>query len=176
MIMAQNIQAIAEVREIRRVWIVVQAKPAQERLAKDELEHKGFEVYLPMRLFEDRKGEIRATPFFGRYLFARVTLDVERWKGIYTTRGVAGVLGCGMQPHGVNDQVVERIRQQEDGGFIRLGLAEDCLYTKGDRVAVGSIEAVFSERVDSKRVAILVSLLQRADSRVVVDISKLRRL
>jgi hypothetical protein len=90
MIMAQDIKAVAEVREIRRVWIVVQAKPAQERLAKDELEHKGFEVYLPMRLFEDRKGEIRATPFFGRYLFARVTLDVERWKGIYTTRGVAG--------------------------------------------------------------------------------------
>jgi transcriptional antiterminator RfaH len=176
MIMAQNIEAVAEVREIRRVWIVVKTKPGQERLAQHELQGQGFEIYLPMRLFESKRGQIQASPFFPGYLFARVTLEVERWKCIYTTRGVAAVLGCGMLPHGIKDDVVNRIREQEDGGFIRLGLAEDCLYSKGDRVMVGVVEAVFHERVDAKRVSILLSWLQRRDSPVVVDLTKLRRL
>lgn len=158
------------------VWVVVHTRAGEERTAKDELEDQGFEVYLPMQLYqEQRKGEIRARPFFPRFLFARVTLQVERWKSIYTTRGVRSVLGHGMLPHGLKDEVIERIRAAEDGGFIRMGLAEDCHFKRGDRVAAGPLEGIFHERVDARRVVILVSLLQRTDSPVTVDLRKLRQ-
>jgi transcription antitermination factor NusG len=106
------------------VWIVVVTKQGQERLARLRLEQQGFEVYLPMKLAQNRRRELVASPFFPKYLFARVTLAVDRWKSIYSTIGVAGVLGRGETPTGVKDEVVERIRAQEDAGFIRMGLDE----------------------------------------------------
>lgn len=167
----------------RRVWIVVHSRAGEERLAKEELEHpsRGFEVYLPMRLATQSDGrgktrEIVARPFFPRFLFARVGLQLDRWKSIYTTRGVRSVLGHGLLPTGVKDEVIDRIKAQEDAGFIRMGLAEDCPFKKGERVKVGGLEAVFYERIDARRAVILVSLLQRTDSPVTVDLRKLRQI
>ena len=54
-----------------------------------------------------------------------------------------------------------------------------CGLTKGDKVTLpvghkfGELEAVFEERVDARRVALLISLLGR-DSRVVVDLGSLK--
>lgn len=167
----------AEATLLRQVWVVVHTRGGEERLAKDELAQQGFEIYLPMKLWQDRRsGEIRAAPFFPRFLFARVTLEVARWKSIYTTRGVRSVLGSGMLPTGVKDEVIDRIKAAEDGGFIRMGLADDCPFKRGDRVSVGPLEAIFLERVDAKRVVILHSLLQRTDSPVTVDLRKLRQI
>lgn len=159
------------------VWIVVITKVGQETRAKRELQGQGFEVYLPMKLSQNKRREMVAAPFFPRYLFAKVTLQVERWKSIYTTLGVSSVLGNAGLPIGLKDEVVDRIKAAEDGGFIRLGLSEAGKYVRGQRVAVGAegLEAVFEERVDAKRVAILVSMFRR-DSRVVVDLNKLRLL
>lgn len=168
------------------VWIVVVAKPGQERRAKRELENQAaefgetFEVYLPMKLAANRKRELVASPFFGRYLFVRVDLRIKAWRRIWSTYGVAGVLGSSSgRPFGVADWVIERVRAQEEAGFIRIGLEEGAAggrrFAGGEAVRVeGSpLEAVFLEAVDEKRGAILVSLLGR-DSRVTVDLSKLR--
>lgn len=170
----------------RLVWIVVQAKPGQERRARVELMNQAeafgdqFEVYLPLRLAADRKGVLKAAPFFGRYLFVRIELGIAAWRSIWSTYGVAGVLGSSAgRPYGVADWVIERIRAQEEAGYIRIGLEEEKAgrgdWREGEavRVAGASLEAVFMERVDEKRGAILVSLLGR-DSRVTVDLTKLR--
>lgn len=162
------------------VWIVVVSKPGQEIKAKAELERQGFEVYLPMRLFENRKRELQASPFFPRYLFARVPVIVEQWRSIFSTYGVASVLGCtGTRAIGVKDALVERVRAQEEGGYIKIGLrkADSPHFMTGERVRVGTawgIEATFIEPVDARRATILVSLLGR-DSQVVVDLSKLKQ-
>lgn len=169
----------------RLVWIVVKTKLGQERRAKRELEQQAdlfgeaFEAYLPMKLSMNRKREMVASPFFRSYLFARVDLRISHWKRIWSTYGVAGVLGSSAgYPHAVADWVIERIRAQEEAGYIRMGLEEeaaDAGFTRGAavRLAGAPLEAVFEERVDEKRAAILVSLLGR-DSRVTVDLAKLR--
>jgi hypothetical protein len=58
----------------RLVWIVVKAKPAQERRAKRELANQGFEVYLPLVRYQDKRGVTMAKPFLGRYHI----LDADR--------------------------------------------------------------------------------------------------
>jgi len=159
------------------VWIVVVSKPGQERRAKLQLEQQGFEIYLPMKLSMNRKRELVAAPFFPRYLFARVSLQVGDWKAIWSTLGVQGLLGTINRPYGVADSVVERIQAEEEDGYIKMGLeAEAGRFKRGDGVRLAgsdALEGVFLEMVDEKRSVILVSLLGR-DSRVTVDISKLR--
>jgi transcription antitermination factor NusG len=158
------------------VWIVVVANHGQERRARLELASRGFEVYLPMKLSANRKGEQLASPFFPGYLFARVSLALNAWKSIYSTPGVKGVLGRGERAMGVKDALVQRIRDQEDAGFIRMGLEGEQL-GRGDRVRVevngADIEGVFEERVDARRAMFLVSFMGR-DSRFTVDLDKMR--
>jgi transcriptional antiterminator RfaH len=168
------------------VWLVVVSKAGQEVRAKRELQQQradfgqGFEVYLPMKVSANRKLELVSAPFFPRYLFVRVDLRLGSWKRIWSTYGVHAVLGCTpTRPYGVADWVIERMRQQEDAGFIRMGLKEERArgmgLTPGQavRLAGSPLEMVFEELVDDRRATILVSLLGR-DSRLTVDIAKLR--
>lgn len=170
------------------VWICVVAKPFQEITARQNLERQGFPVYLPMKLFEvsagRHKGELRATPFFPRYLFAQIDVREDRWRYIWSTHGVQSVLGstATKPPYGVADFVIERLQAQEEAGYIRMmgeiverGRAIACPFGEGEvvRLAGSPLEAVFLEPVDAKRAIILTSLLGR-DSRVTVDIAKLR--
>ncbi len=160
------------------VWVVVVAKPGQERRAQRELKQQGFETYLPMKLSQNRKKELVAAPFFPRYLFARVSLHMQDWKKIWSTYGVQGLLaGSADRPMGVSDLVVERIQAEEEGGFIKMGLDTDVPELKrGQRVRVEGelgIEGMFLEMVDDRRAALLTSLF-RGDSRLTVDLRKLK--
>lgn len=162
----------------RRVWVVVVAKPQQERLARFHLEQQGFEPYLPMKLsLNVKKQQLVAMPFLPGYLFGRTGLGVAAWGKIWNTRGVHAVLGSGDRPIAVRDAVIERIRLQEEAGYIRVGLEADASrFTPGQKVRVMGdlgIEGLFLESVDRKRATLLVSLLGR-DSRLTVDIRKLR--
>lgn len=170
------------------VWVCVVSKPFQEITARQNLERQGFPVYLPMKLFEVAtgrfKGELRSTPFFPRYLFAQIDVRDDRWRYIWSTHGVQSLLGstAARPPYGVADFVIERLQAQEEAGYIRMmgeaaerGAKAVCPFGEGEivRVAGSPLEAVFLEPVDSKRAIILTNLLGR-DSRVTVDIAKLR--
>lgn len=179
------------VRPRALAWLMVCTKGLQEVVAKDNLERQardfgpGFEVYLPQKLFmHPKRRRLETAPFFPRYLFVRVDLRLASWKRIWSTRGVQGVMGSSAErPFAIADWVIERVRAQEDAGFIRMGLdvdqdairARNARFENGEvvRAAGMTLEAVFIERVDEKRAAILVSLLGR-DSRVTVDLAKLR--
>ena len=171
-----NIDALAKAD--RSVWVVVVTKPGQERRARRELDQQGFETYLPMRLTTNRRTqELVAMPFFPRYMFAKVSLEIGAWKKIWYTVGVHGLLGCADRPIGVKDVLVDRIRAQEEAGYIKIGLeAEGPRFERGEKVVTldeFGFEGVFHERVDEKRALILVSFLGR-DSRFTVDLRKLR--
>ncbi len=173
MIADQADQPIAE----PRVWVVVVSKPGQEQRAKRELENQDFEVYLPMRLFENKQGGMSATPFLRGYLFARVPVNVAAWRSIFSTYGVSGVLGWSTTgAYGLKDKFVEEIKAREEGGYIKLGLPEDAApasFGSGQRVVIdGVIPAMFSCRLDAHRALILVSAFGR-DSVHKVDIKRL---
>lgn len=164
-------------------WVVVVTKPGQEIRAKRELENQGFDTYLPMKLFENRFHRLQAMPFFPRYLFARIDVCSDAWSRIFSTLGVSSILGAGREkaPVGVEAFVIERIRAQEEAGYIRMmgavssGQAQAHRFGEGEivRLSGSPLEAVFLEPVDAKRAVILVSLLGR-ESRLTVDIAKLR--
>jgi transcription antitermination factor NusG len=169
----------------KKVWIVVSCRQAQEVRARVELERQGFEVYLPMRLVSIRRPgrqangarDLLARPFLPGYLFCRVGLALGDWRRIWSTFGVKGLLGSEERPAAVRDWVVDRIRDQEEGGFIKLGLEADRpAFDRGARVQLAGldqVEGLFLEQIDERRASILVSLLGR-DSRVTVDLAKLR--
>lgn len=158
-------------------WVVVVAKPGCERRAKLELTNQGFETYLPMRRSLNRRREVVTSPFFPRYLFARVDLSMTAWRAIWSSYGVQGMLGSVNRPFAVQDWVVERIQRQEEEGFIAIGQeAAAPRFTADEQVRLAGcpdLEAIFLEAVDERRGLILVSLLGR-DSRTVVDLNKLR--
>lgn len=164
-----------------KVWVVVTSKPGQEIRAKSELERQGFEVYLPMKLYEAKGGELRADPLFRRYLFARVPSELKLWRSIFSTFGVSGVLGCSpAKAVGVSDVVVERIKAREEAGYIKIGLPDSAAELKrGDRVRdaewgiEGVIEQILGERVDTRRATLLVSFMGR-ESRFTVDLRTLK--
>jgi len=169
----------------RKVWVVVACRQAQEVRARVELERQGFDVYLPMRLASIRRQgryangarDLVARPFLPGYLFVRTSLALGDWRRIWSTFGVKGLLGSEERPTAVRDWVVDRIREQEEGGFIKLGLVADApAFARGARVQLNGldmVEGLFLEQIDDRRASILVSLLGR-DSRVTVDLAKLR--
>jgi transcriptional antiterminator RfaH len=166
-----------------KVWIVVTCRQAQEVRARGELVRQGFDVYLPMRLASIRRPgrsnvrDLVARPFLPGYLFVRTSLSLGDWRRIWSTFGVKGLLGSEERPAAVRDWVVDRIRDQEEGGFIKLGLEADRpAFDRGARVQLAGldqVEGMFLEQIDERRASILVSLLGR-DSRVTVDLAKLR--
>lgn len=175
------------------VWLPVQTKGFAEVVAKDNLERQaqlghfceGFEVYFPQQLSENAKTrKLQTRPFFPRILFVRADLRLASWKRIWSTRGVQGIMGSSAErPFCVADWVIERVRDQEDAGFIRMGLEVDqealqahaASFKDGEKVRLSGspLEAVFQSLDGEKRASILVSLFGR-DSRVLVDLKKLR--
>lgn len=175
--MRETSETKKEEKAATTVWVVVVSKPSQERRARYELDRQGFETYLPMRLSMNRKTrQLVAAPFFPRYLFARVSLDFGDWRKVWYTYGVHGLLGTSERPVGVADELVDRIRAQEEAGYIKVGLeAQGQTFARGEPVRMDEwgIDGVFQELVDEKRALLLVSFLGR-DSRFVVDLRKLR--
>ncbi|PZO07639.1 MAG: hypothetical protein DCF29_03830 [Alphaproteobacteria bacterium] len=166
-------------------WYLVIAKRGRERLAKENLERQGFEVYLPMhapamRTLSDKPGQAPAPrPFLPGYLFVAVDLDAPGWRKIYSTFGVHSIYTSGSgnaaRPRALPNSWIEQLQMREVNGLIVMP-GTDGVKSKFERGAAvtyhgrsADIEAVFIEPVDVKRVAIIVSLLGR-DSRQVVSV------
>jgi transcription antitermination factor NusG len=156
-----------------------------EREAKRQLERQGkrgdfgegFEVYLPLELFEDKKGVMCSRAFLPTYIFARVPLQIAKWRSIFGTHGVKGVMGVTTSRSlGVADAVIARLRAQEEGGFIKLGLLEDApapSFQPGQKVRLDNgLEGVFVKKLDQRK-AIFQLVIFGRDSRHTVDLKRL---
>lgn len=174
-----------EKAEGKHRWYLVVAHAGRERLARYHLTQQGFEVYLPMRAPLIANAKAQPRPMFPRYLFVSVDLDRPGWRAIYSTIGVHSILTTGhgetARPRAVPTALVSALKAREVEGLVILApkvVQKPCGHAPGDkvRVAIGSrfagLEAVFEERVDAKRAAVLISLLGR-DSRHVVPLASL---
>lgn len=170
-----------ETRKGHGAWIIVITKRMQETMVKERLQRQGFEVYCPMQLVELPKRGVTPKPFFPSMIFARATLDADRWQVIFTTPGIARVLCSPMRPVGVRDEFLDIFRKREVKGFLHLiprpeGLAERVLPRDKRFRKIRSQEDVAdlvqSEVIDDRRAALLASVTGDSSYRVTVDLRK----
>ncbi len=162
-------------------WYVAQTRTHAERRALEHLTNQGFEAWLPE--FMKRRRHARQTqwvrrPLFPRYLFVHLDLEAERWRSVLGTVGIVDLVGGGVRPTPVADQVVETIRARvDDDGLVAIDHAAQL--TPGDQVKVADgpfayLEGVFLDLADRERVAILLSLMGR-EVKVTVRADQLER-
>jgi len=158
-----------------RRWGVVTSHPHAERLAKENLENQGFETYLPMMI---QAGKVTSTnptpppivrPFLPGYLFVAINPTIDRWRCLFSTRGVRSLIMAGMRPALIADAELNVIRNFEEGGFIKMmdPVSAPRAFKKGDVVTLNDggvlhgFEALFEQYLDKNRCEVLVLVFGR---------------
>jgi transcription antitermination factor NusG len=146
-------------------WYAVWTRARAEKVVHDQLERKGFEVFLPTiprwSRWKDRRKRID-WPLFPGYCFAR--FDARDSLHVLTCSGVATVVSFDGKLAPIPDQEVDAIRR-----LVTSGLQYDpCpLIKEGDRVEVvhGPLKGVVGRLVRKgahARLVLSVELISRA--------------
>jgi transcriptional antiterminator RfaH len=165
--------AAAKAAAIR--WGVVTSHPYAERLAKENMENQGFEVYLPMMLQAGKATRQQpepppvVRPFLPSYMFVQLDLTKHGWRRLFSTRGVRSLIMAGERPALVGDTELSVIRNREEGGFIKMMRPEDAprTFEKGQRVRLNDggpfhgFDALFEQYLDKNRCEVLVMCFGR---------------
>ena len=160
-------------------WYAVYTKTQLEIWAKNNLEERGFEVYLPRYLkqrLHARRTDIVARPLFPRDLFVRADIAAGQRPRVNTAPEVAYLVSVGDQPATVADSIIDEIKgREDDDGFIRLGRGQR--FSQGDPVKISDGAlcnhiGLFHCVTDNDRVIILLDLLGR-QTRVKVPLDSL---
>ena len=149
-------------------WFVVYSLPTKEVIAKQHLQEQGYDVYLPMfkkiRRHARRVDEV-LQPLFPRYLFVGLDLEVDSWRAVNGTRGVAYLLLNDGHPLGIPTSIIENLKIQEnDHGFVPISFIET--FVKGEKLRIvdGTFKdqiAIFETMDDKQRVQLLLNFLGR---------------
>lgn len=120
-------------------WYVIQTKPTAEDNVEKHFKNAKIETFLPKIRLAVRgrlRSSSRIKSLFPSYLFANVDLvDPSLHHMIRYTRGVRRILGDGLRPVAVPDEMIEIIREKiGDEGVIEQRL----VMKKGDPVRVRS--------------------------------------
>jgi transcriptional antiterminator RfaH len=149
-------------------WYVVQTQVNGEAKATQNLQHQGYEVYLPRylkRRRHARKIDFTAKPLFPRYMFVAVDLATQRWRSIQSTFGVTRLVCNGEDPAAMPEGIIAALKAREDDkGFVKLDLTSP--FAPGDKVRVleGAFTGnagLFNGMADHDRVSILLDMLGR---------------
>lgn len=157
-----NIEQIEETR----LWYALRANPWQEERAAYNLEAWGVETFSP-RLRQGRRNQFTGiTTYFGKpmfpgYIFARFDAGRLLHK-VWYTRGVHSVLGFGLNPTPIDDEVIALLQAQvSEDGFVHPGGE----LKRGDKVvitegALKNFAGVFERRMKgSERVMVLLDTI-----------------
>jgi transcriptional antiterminator RfaH len=154
-------------------WFVVNTKPKKEAIVERLFNQGGIGVYNPKHREE---GRIR--PFFPGYEFVQFS-HPEQYKLVKYTRGVKRIVGNDAGPIPVGEEVLERIRSREVGGFIELskhGIEPEV----GDEIEVAEgpfrgLRGIFTKGMtDQDRVMILLNYVSY-QGQLIIEKSKLKK-
>jgi transcriptional antiterminator RfaH len=141
-------------------WSVVRSQPQRERFAAEQLELRGFEIFLPMVATKRS-----SAPLFNSYFFVRI---IEQWRAINFCFGVLGLVRVGDCPSKMTDAEIDAIKAMVVGGFVRLPEAPPAaprhVFRKGERIRIiggpfEGVRAIHSGMRAGDRERILLSLL-----------------
>lgn len=159
-------------------WYAVYTKPRQEKVAQENLQRQGYDIYLPLvHLRKRKKGKLADSvePLFPRYLFIRLQQGKDNWGPIRSTIGAIDLVKFGQNAAVVPDDFIRYLRENEGAdGAHQLPEVE---MKKGQpiRLADGPLagyEAVFLEKTSKDRVLVLLRLLG-GETRVNIDQSEI---
>ena len=142
-------------------WHVVQSKPRQEFVARENLERQGFACVLPLVKAERiRRGRRlwAEEPLFARYLFIAPGDAHPRWGAVRSTRGVSRLVEFGGVPARLPARWIEEFRGRE--------YAPRQLFAPGERVVVrdgpfAGLEGLYQMADGEERAVVLLELLGR---------------
>ncbi len=148
-------------------WFAVHSLPQREAGAQQQLENQDFRTFLPRSRKirrHARKLETVLAPIFPRYLFVALDLDLDRWRSVNSTFGVARlVMMAGDRPQPVPHGVVEALIASTDGrGILRFDGAGR--FAVGQKVRI--LAGPFAEQIgrlerldDNGRVRLLLDIM-----------------
>jgi len=93
-------------------WFAVQTSPNREKLASFHLRNQAFLTFLPVRRVTRRHARRIDTvlrPFFPGYLFISLNIDVQRWRSVNGTVGVARLIAHGEVPTAIPTGIIEAL-------------------------------------------------------------------
>ena len=149
---------------IAKTWYLVTTKVRQEKLAKENLDRQGYEVYLPMlRVRRKRRDKFVhvVEPMFPRYLFVRLDRKYDNWSPIRSTYGVSGIVYFGNIPARISDELITVLRHRDDeNGVQEIPEPE---FQVGDtvRIAEGVMagyEGIIHAKSSKERILILLDI------------------
>ncbi|MFP4360185.1 MAG: transcription termination/antitermination protein NusG [Alphaproteobacteria bacterium] len=144
-------------------WFVVRSAPRKELYAAQNLANQGFRPFLPRlerTVRHARRTRTVHAALFPRYLFVALDLERQRWRSIFGTFGVSGLVMDGERPRPVPAGVVEELAAAADAAGA-IGFAHTLRV--GDHVRF--LKGPFAEMIGR-----LVEMDERGRVRVLLEI------
>ena len=110
-------------------WHVVQSKPRMEQRAKENLENQGFEVFLPMLDIQKvRRGKLQTItePLFSRYMFLRLTEQMQDLSVVRSSKGVSHLVRFGTTPTKPPSNTLPAMAREGKAGAVTVKRSTYC--------------------------------------------------
>ena len=161
-------------------WYLVYTKPKQEKIALLNLQHQGFNTYLP--LYKNLKGTPGGDLFafdamFPRYVFFQPVSAQQSISTARSTRGVVSIVSFGHVPALIKPDTLLLIKQFEDiRNNAELAVVSPMQPGKLVRFKSCALKGLqgLVQSVSKKRVAVLLALLGQ-DQLIYVEHSQLEQ-
>lgn len=148
-------------------WYLVFTKVKAELKVQEHLCRQGYTTYLPMtqrKIRRNGKYIYTREPFFPRYIFIKLNIEIDNWSPIRSTIGVACIVRFGGMPAVVPAALLVALKQQEN--LARLQPKAEKQLQLGDKVMVldgpfAGYQGVFQQVKSVERVAILLDIVGR---------------
>lgn len=161
-------------------WYLVHTKPRKERVAEQNLQRQGYEVYLPLiQQPRRRRGHWIEVidPLFPNYLFVRLRFGWDNIGPIRYTMGVRQLVRFTQEPAIVPEEIIESLKAAADSdtGIYQF---KEALFRPGDKVMIdqgplAGLNAIFLAETGQERVLILLEMLGR-ENQITIERDLLR--
>ncbi|XLS29199.1 UpxY family transcription antiterminator [Flavobacteriaceae bacterium M23B6Z8] len=116
-------------------WYVLYTAPRAEKIAKRELEFKGYEVFLPLtqtlRIWKNRQKKMIDTVLFPSYIF--VFTDERHLAEICRVNKIKTFIQCGGKASKIKTEYIEGIKRMLDS---KQEISVDHDFTEGEQVRI----------------------------------------
>ena len=153
-------------------WLLLQVKPKQEIRALENLERQNGECYCPQiwveKLSRGKRIQVEEALFPG-YLFINAQPEATglSYTSIRSSRGVSKIVGFGMEPLRVPEDLISLIKLREQTGLAcETAASAPDVPQSGDKLNIlegpfKGLKAVFSHTDGQKRSIVLINLLNQ---------------